>query len=166
MLRSSLRALLWVATASAILVLGFALFTVAFYWLARAFGSLDPAQLNRAKVVLVFYFQIVAIRGLLPQLLLGLALWWGLASAFPRFANTRGGLAAGLAVAAALAYGVVAPLLLTASFEGWPVFKMRGFFQHIVTFVMMTASVVAAGLLPRLVLPPLRLGSSPVEDSS
>jgi hypothetical protein len=159
--RSLLRAGLWVVTASAILVFGFAALIFGIYWLGTALGSIDPEHAKEAQIALVFYFQTVGIKGLLPQLLLGLAIFWGLTRAFPKLALTRRGLAAGLALAAALAYGVVAPLLLTASFEGWPALKMRHLSQHIATFLMMTGAVVAACLLPRIVLPSLRLRAGP-----
>ncbi len=149
---SLLRAGLWVVTASAILVLGFA---------AIVFGLYGLGLENQLS--LIYYFRGV-VKGLLPQLLLGLTLWWGLARVFPALARTRKGLAGGLAAAAGLAYGVVAPTLLTKKFEDWPALEMTGLFQNVATFAMMTGAVVIAGLLPRLVLPPLRLDSGPTDD--
>ena len=72
-------------------------------------------------------------------------------------------MAVGLALVAGLAYAVVAPLLLTAEYPGWPALQMRGLYHHVGSGVLMTAAVVLAGLVARLVVPGLRsrAGSEP-----
>ena len=65
-------------------------------------------------------------------------------------------MAAGLALAGGMAYAVVAPLLLSAEYPGWPALQMRGLYHHLGSAALMTGAVVLAGLAARLAVPGLR----------
>ena len=62
-------------------------------------------------------------------------------------------MAVGLALAGAIAYAVVGPLLLSAEYPGWPALQMRGLYHHLGSAALMTGAVVFAGLVARLFVP-------------
>jgi uncharacterized membrane protein YcfT len=150
------RAALWLVSASVLLLAGFASIVTAMYFLGLATGSIAPGQTEMAQKIMKTYFRVVFFKGLLPQLLLALAFWPALRRLCPWVERSRSGMAVGLALAAALAYAVVAPLLLTAEYPDWPALQMHGLYHHVGSGVLMTGAVVLAGLVARLVVPGLR----------
>jgi hypothetical protein len=93
---------------------------------------------------------VVFFKGLLPQLVLALALWPGLRRLLPWVEQSRPGMAAGLVIAVAAAYAVVGPLLLSADFPGWPGLQRRGFYNHVGTAALTTGAV--AGLVAHVLV--------------
>ena len=136
--------------------MGFAVAVTAMYFLGVATGSVDPENTRPAQVLMAIYFRVVFFKGLLPQLVLALALWPALRRFLPGAERSRTAMAVCLAFAGGLAYAVVAPLLLTAEYPGWPALQVRGLYHHVGSAVLMTGAVVLAGLMGRLFVPGLR----------
>jgi hypothetical protein len=140
------------AAACALLLLtsGGALLMVGLYALGLATGAWKvPAE---AKLVLTIYYKVVVVKGLAPQLLLSLLIW-------PLLRKLRSAEDAGrlrlwleLLAAAALAFCVVAPLLLSVDFEHWPALSMPGWGSRLANLVMMSIAVAAAAWLPHALL--------------
>jgi hypothetical protein len=143
------RALLWVVASCALLFAGFGAVVLGLYWLGIATGSFraDTAHLIAATT----YFRVVFVKGLLPQLVVALALWPLLRRLLPGVERNTARVAAGLALVGLLAYAVVAPLLLTAHLPGWPALQMKSTYHHVGTATLSVAAVVAAGLAGRWV---------------
>lgn len=97
------------------------------------------------------YYKVVVLKGLLPQLLITLALHPLLRRFRVRRATRAhlqaattpdaGSLLLECAIMAALAYCAVAPFLLTVDLPGWPALHMIDAEQRIGNFVFMTAAV-------------------------
>ena len=139
-----------------LLLAGFAAVVTGIYFLALATGTVAPERTGALQIVMANYFRVVFFKGLLPQLVLALALWPAFQRLFPWAERSRTGMAAGLALAGGMAYAVVAPLLLSAEYPGWPALQMRGLYHHLGSAALMTGAVVLAGLVARLVVPSLR----------
>jgi hypothetical protein len=152
------RALASAAVSVALLLFGAAGVIFAFYLLASALGAFKDT--GQAQIALSVYYKVVVLKGLLPQLLLALAL-----HPLVRRARIRGATVATrseavspgrlallieLAVVAALAYAAVGPFLLTADVAGWPALQMKSAGQHTATFVLMTGITALAAWLPRV----------------
>jgi hypothetical protein len=150
----ALRAALWVSSASLLLAVGFLGLVYAVSVLARARS--EPASVRGMQTALVIYARVVLVKGLLPQLLLTLALWPALDRLLSLRRRGRLGVVAGVASAAALAALVVAPTLLTAALPGLPAVRFQGPVNFVETVVEMTLAVASACLVPRLLLPGLR----------
>jgi hypothetical protein len=147
---------LWLSSSSVLLLLGFAAAVVGIYFLGLATESVAREETRAFQIIMVTYFRVVFFKGLLPQLVLALAFWPALRRLFPWAERSRGGMAVGLALAGAVAYAIVAPLLLCAEYPGWPALQMRGFGQNLGSAALMIAAVALAGLVARLVVPGLR----------
>jgi len=150
------RAALWLVSSSVLLLAGFASIVTAMFFLGLATGSIAPEKAKTVQTIMVTYFRVVFVKGLLPQLLLALAFWPALRRLCPWAERSRSGMAVGLALAAGLAYAIVAPLLLTVEYAGWPALQMRSLYHHVGSASLMTGAVVLAGLVARLVVPGLR----------
>jgi hypothetical protein len=135
-----------------LLAVGFAVAVAGFYLLAVAGAGSDATLAEPRQALTLTYFRVVFVKGLLPQLLLALALWPLLVRVRPRFDASRSARLLGLSLAAALAYAVVAPLLLTVEFPGWPAFQLRSLYHHLGTATLNTAAVVAAASIGRLLV--------------
>lgn len=139
-----------------LLLAGFAAVVTGMYFLALATGSIPPERAEAFQMIMKTYFRVVFVKGLLPQLILALAFWPALRRLWPWAERSRSGMVAGLALAAGVAYAVVAPLLLTAVFPDWPALQMRGLYHHVGSGSLMIGGVVFASLVARLVVPGLR----------
>lgn len=142
--------LLWGIVSSALLFLGFAVLVLCMY-LAGSAGAAPDLRTEANRLMVGIYFRVVFFKGLLPQLWLALAAWPLLRRAWPDL--ERGGMRrlAGLGVAALLAYALVAPLLLSADWPGWPALQMRNSSHQIGTALGCVVGVVlAAGAGARL----------------
>jgi hypothetical protein len=152
---SLLRGALWLVTSSALLVVGTALGIFAFYGLLRATNAVEPGKVRSVQVLLTYYFHIVCFRGLLPALVVTLALWPALVHVVPTLSRGRLRLFGGLMLAAAVAYAFVGPLLLARQFAGTPDLKITGVANQAATAVLVVVAVSAAAWLPRVLLPAL-----------
>lgn len=137
----TLRGLLWALASCLLLLLGFGAAVLGVYALGVWLGAPGAGSAPNVTMLAV-YFRVVLFKGLLPQLLLALALWPLLRRGLPGLA--RRAPAAGLALAALAAYAVVAPLLLSVELPGWPALQMRSSFHHLSTALLSLAAVVAA----------------------
>jgi hypothetical protein len=147
------RALLRLIGSSLLLVGGFVLYlTLVYTWKRPA----DPEAALKLRQSLEVYGRLLAVRGLLPQLWIALPLAALLRRLFPGRASTRAGFAGLLAVAAGLAGALVVGLLLPANLPGAPRVVYTGPLNVALTWLEMTAAVLAAALLPRLLWPVLR----------
>jgi hypothetical protein len=139
------RGLLWVVASCAVLFLGFAALVLGMYLL----GGLTvgaKAQTLADRLMTAIYFRVVFFKGLLPELLLALALWPGVRRLLPGVERGVARRAGGLALAALVAHAVVAPLLLSVDFPGWPALQMPGLEHKLGTALTSVAGVVAAAL--------------------
>jgi len=144
------RSVLWLLLSTAILLLGLGLLVAAMYGIVLVRGGLEEGQLGVQQAAALLYFRVVLLKGLLPQLALTLALWPALSKLLPFARRSRAGLSAGLAIAAALAWAIVAPLVLSTSWPFGPPLRMRGLSDKLGTALLMTAAVATAAALPRL----------------
>jgi hypothetical protein len=146
------RPLLWWACASALLAGGFVLYLLLGFAIAR---PADAAAARELRAALTIYGKVVLFKGLLPQLWLALVLAGLLERRFLR-ARGRAGLAVLLALSAGLAGLPVAATLLRADLPWLPRAVFTGPLDFAMTWLQMSAAVVAAALLPRLAWPTLR----------
>lgn len=139
------RRLLWVVASCAVLFLGFAALVLGMFLLGGLTAGAE-AQTLADRLMAAIYFRVVFFKGLLPELLLALALWPAVRRLLP---GVEGGLArraGGLALAALAAHAVVAPLLLGVDWPGWPALQMPGLAYQLGTALTSVAGVVAAAL--------------------
>jgi hypothetical protein len=146
------RPLLWWACASGLLAGGFALYLLLAFAIER---PADATAARELRAALAIYGKVVLLKGLLPQLWIALALAGLLERGFLR-ARSRAGLAVLLAVSAGLAGLPVAAILLRANLPWLPRVVFSGPANFALTWLQMSAAVVAAALFPRLVWPTLR----------
>lgn len=151
-----LRAALWLAASSLLLLAGFTLVVLGMYGLILSLGSPEAGQVRQLQLLMTFYFRIVFFQGLLPGLALALALWPGVVRLWPRVTESRGRLLGGLLLASALAYAVVAPLLLTAQIGGVPGLQMRDAIDHVGSFLGIAGGDALGAWVPRAFLRRLR----------
>ncbi len=152
------RALLWLASAALLLVIGFGAVVFGIYGLARVLGSVDAENLKAFQIMLPFYFKLVCFRGLMPCMVLTLAFWPGVVRLLPGVVEKRGRLLAGLVLAALPAYAIVGPLLLNADFEGGASLRMRSVVDHLATATGIVAGAAFTAWVPRAFLPALWRG--------
>lgn len=145
-MRALLRGLVWTVASSVLLLAAFGGLVLGLVYLGQVTGSINSDAHLTTRVLTATYFRVVFFKGLLPQLLLALLLW-GLLGRWlaGRAPSTRRELL-GLTAVAALAYAVVAPLLLTTSQPEWPALQMRSFGQHLSTLLLCVAAVVGVAL--------------------
>jgi hypothetical protein len=144
----------------ALLLVGSAVLVLGLYLATLVMGALQ--QPPRDPLPALTYYQAVVLKGLLPQLLLTLALHplvrrarvrWATPATRPEAAAPdRSALLLELLIVSALAYCAVAPFLLTVELGAWPALQMTTSGQQVTTFVLMTGSSGLAAWLP-LVLP-------------
>jgi hypothetical protein len=146
--------LLWAFCAGLLLTFGFLGMVYVATLLAQARS--DPASVREMQVALVIYARVVLVKGLLPQLLIALALWPALDRLFSFGSRGRWGEVLGLSGSALLAALIVAPTLLPLDLDLLPAVKFRSAGNFVVSVLEMTAAVAAATLLPRWILPGLR----------
>ncbi|MBW2271643.1 MAG: hypothetical protein JRG96_00125 [Deltaproteobacteria bacterium] len=151
-----LRTALWLLCAVVLLLGGLLLVLYGFWTGGHALGAMGDASTRQSQLALVTYYRVVALKGLLPQLLLVLALWPVACRLLPFAESSRRGLAGALAIVASLAFALVAPALLTSELAGLPALRMRGPRDAVFSFLLMTAAVTLAALVPRLLIPALR----------
>lgn len=146
---SAPRLLPWIAVSCVLLCVGFAALVLGMLGLG-ALRADDAQALSLAdRMMAVVYFRVVLVKGLLPQLVLALALWALLRRAWPGVERSFATRAVGLAGLGLAAYAVVAPLLLSADLPGWPALQMRTLEHQIATAFQSVIGVVAAALLGR-----------------
>jgi hypothetical protein len=137
--------LAWGTVSSALLLAAFLVLVLSLYLLGVARAG-DEAATLADRMMAVVYFRVVFIKGQLPQLLLSLALWPLLRRALPSLERSVARRAVGLALVALAAYAVVAPLLLSAAWPGWPALQLQRLEHHVGTLVLSVAAVVASAL--------------------
>lgn len=138
----------WTCGAVALLAIGFLAVIGLGYAIAR--GHADSVQALQAA--LLVYARVVMAKGLLPALLLGLALWPLLDAR--GFFSRRGprGVLLGLVLAAALASTAVSAALLPLALPGLPSVVFTGAGNFARTCVEMTIAVALAAAIPRWLL--------------
>jgi hypothetical protein len=151
-----LQAVVWLVCAVALLLVGLFLVVYAVWTAGHALGVMGDIDSAQSQLALVTYYRVVVFKGLLPQLLLSLAIWPLACRLLPFATQGRKGLTAALAIVAGLAFAVVVPTLLTSEFAGLPALRMRGIRDIAFSFALMTFVVTFAALLPRLLIPALR----------
>ncbi len=140
-----------------------ALLLIGVFVLGEARGAWRSA--NEARIMLALYYKVVVIKGLVPQALLALALYPMLRRLRTRGEAAMPGRASellGLAIAGALSFCIVAPLLLSVEYEGWPALQMPSWGNRLGSLVLMSGAFALAAWLPRTFLPflrPPRLGA-------
>lgn len=144
-----LRVVLWIGVSSVLLLVGFSLLVATQYVLSVLVGRVEP---EIGRLIATTYFRVVFFKGLLPQLVLALALWATFEQLRPDAARPASRVALGLGFTALLAYAAVAPLLLTVDLLGSPALQLHTTAHHVGTAVGSLAGVVAAGLLGRRVV--------------
>lgn len=147
------RGLLWVVSASVLLLVGFVVVLFGMYEVGVLTGQISPERKREVQVLMTLYFRIVGLKGLLPQLLVGLALWPLVARFVPVARRGRSGLALGLAIAASASFAIVVPGLLAVDLPNWPALRMTGVYQLGMSWLLMTAGVVGAAFCGRIWLP-------------
>ena len=130
------RDIAWVALSILLLAFGFAAVVWGGVELGAYTGSIERGL--SSQVLASTYFRVVLFKGLLPQLLLALALHATLGRPLPRLQTLPR-----LALAVALSYAIVAPLLLTADLPGWPALQLQTWSHHLGTGALMIAGVTA-----------------------
>jgi hypothetical protein len=147
-----IRALLQGALASLLLVGSFAAYVLFAYALKRPDG--DPQAALELRQALEIYGRLVILRGLLPQLWLTLPLAALLERFVPALTRSRARRAGAVAIAAGVAGLLVASTLLRLQLPGAPRVVFSGPLNFAVTWLEMTAGVVAAVLVARALLRP------------
>lgn len=148
----------WVRDATAalcalvLLALGGALLMVGLYALGLSMNAFKAP--GEAQLILTIYYKVVVVKGLLPQLALALLIW-SASKQLRATGNERIGklrLFLELLGASALAFCVVAPLLLSVEFEQWPALSMPSWGSRIGNLVMMSGAVAVAAWIPQALL--------------
>ncbi len=152
------RALLAPSLSVSLLVVGSGAVIFGFHLLAMAIGAFEERA--HGQIPIAIYYRVIVLKGLLPQLLLTLALHplarrarvrWATPATRPEaVAPSRLALLRELFVVSALAYCAVAPFLLTVDYSSAPALQMTTAGQQITTFVLMTGLTGLAAWLPRL----------------
>ena len=149
--------LLWLACSSGLATLSLAIVVLGIYGLARGLGSVTAENLQGFEILLLFYFKLVCLRGILPSLVITISGFELLKRLVPAIEAGRARLLAGLAATALVAYALVAPLLLMAEFEGAATLQARGLSDHLGSALGIVGGTVLAAWLPRLLVRSLRL---------
>lgn len=139
MIRTGLR----VVVASALLLVGFGAVVALLFRLQLETGGAQVEVHGRSLTLAATYFRVVFFKGLLPQLLLALALWPIAERLVPTTSSAPMRRRLGLALASLVAWLVVAPLLVV-DLPGWPAFHMRTVSHCIGTAVTSVLAVGAA----------------------
>jgi hypothetical protein len=142
-----LRAAAWVASAAALLTLGF----LAWVQLGAAIATdhAEPDAVQQMHAAFAVYARVVLVKGLLPALLLALA-FWPLLDRVGRFSRRgRLGLALGLALAATLASVAIAAALMPLAAPGLPSVTYTGTGNFVRTCMEMAGAVMLAAWIPR-----------------
>jgi len=145
-----LRALAWAGASAALLAGGFYAVGAALVAVASHHAGTSPGEIQIAGLHALFF--AVLREALLPHWLLTLATWLVLARLVPRLEGAWRSLGPSLAAVAALWF----PAVGIVFFRAW---KPTSAADVANTWLLMTASVAAALLLPRLVLHPLAPGA-------
>jgi hypothetical protein len=156
MIRTGLRALLWLLASAGLLLAGLALFgAVVLVPSVIARGALPTARgwSNLGEV-----YQAIALQALLPELGFAFASWLALAWLWPRPERSRAGLAVGLAGVAALWFPYVGERYFTA----W---QATGPATYAATWLLVAGGAAAALWLARAVLPALAPGCFAAQGS-
>lgn len=149
--RKVLGAAAWTASAAALLAVGF------LFWVnlgsSIALVRAKPEAGFQVRTAFEVYARVVLLKGLLPALLLALALW-PLLDWRGRFSRRgRLGFALGLALAATLASVAVAAAFLPVPALGLPAVKYTGTVNFLLTCIEMAGAVTLAAWIPRSVRP-------------
>lgn len=141
--------MLWGLAACLLLILGFAAVVVAYFLFARWMGTIPDDRIRVFQTGLAIYFRIVFLKALVPQLILTLSLWPAAVRMLPSVLSSRSRMLGGLLLTSALAYGVVAPLLLTVAFDGFPALRMENAQDQLGSAALIVAGVALAAWVPR-----------------
>jgi len=145
-----LRVLAWAGASAALLAGGFYAVGAGLVAFASHRAATTPGDVQ-IQALHALYFAVLR-EALLPHWLLTLATWLVLARLVPRLEGGWRSLGPCLAAVAALWFPAVGFVLFTAWKPGRPLDVAN-------TWLVMSGSVAAALLLPRLVLPPLAPGA-------
>ena len=149
MIRTGLRALLWLAASLGLLLAGFALFGALV--LIPTLVTRGALPTDRGWSNLGEFYQVIAVQALLPELGFAWASWLALAWVWPRPERSRAGLALGLAGVAALWFPFVGEHYFTA----W---QSAGPATYAATWFLVAGAAAGALWLARVALPALAPG--------
>ena len=149
MVRWSLRALLWLAASTGLLLVGFALFGLAVLVPTLIVRGALPSVRGWAN--LAELYQAIALQALLPELGFAFASWLPIAYLWPAPERSRLGLALGLAAVAALWFPLVGERFFT-------VWESTGPGAYAATWGLVAGGAAAALWLARVGLPALAPG--------
>lgn len=142
-MRPMIRAGLRILVACGLLLVGFGTAVAILFRLQLETGGAEVEVQGRSLTLAATYFRVVFFKGLLPQLLLALALWPIAERLVPTTGSARMRRSLGLVLASLIAWLVVAPLLVV-DLPGWPAFHMRTVSHWIGTAVTSVLAVGAA----------------------
>ncbi|HXK23696.1 MAG TPA: hypothetical protein VMS55_13575 [Myxococcota bacterium] len=149
MVRTGLRALLWLAASGGLLLAGFALFGAVLLGLSLLQRGTAPGPVGWEALGLVY--QTIAVQALLPELGFTLASWLALAFVWPAPERSLLGLGLGLAGVAALWFPLVGERFFT-------VWQSAGPATYAATAALVAGGAAAAAWLARVALPALPPG--------
>jgi hypothetical protein len=149
MIRTGLRALLWLAASAGLLLVGFALFGAAV--LIPSLVARGALPSGRGWSNLGQFYEAIAVQALLPELGFALGSWLLLAWLWPRPERSRAGLALGLLAVAALWFPFVGEYFFT-------IWESTGPATYAATLLLVAGGAAAALWIARIALPALAPG--------
>jgi hypothetical protein len=138
------------ATSAVFLAMGFGFTLAAYFLYARITGVVGDDGAQIVLPGLAACYRLILFKGLLPQLVLVLALWLPLSLRWPTARTSPPRRLLAICFVATVAYGLVAPLLLTTNFDGLPALQMNRLSDHASTAALMIAAVSLAMWLSTL----------------
>jgi hypothetical protein len=146
------RLIAWAGLSAVLLIAGFALLLLGSYTITWLAGDLQPDRVREVQAGYLSAFAVIALKGLLPQLLVTAAAWLALRRFWADLRSGWRNLALGTAGVASLAYGLAVPALLLSSHRLLPALAPRNLQEHFFTFLFMTGGVTAALLVAHAAL--------------
>jgi hypothetical protein len=142
----------WAGLSAVLLLAGFALLLLGSYTLSWLAGNLPTDRIREIQAGFVVSFAVIALKGLLPQMLVAAAASLALRRCWADLESGWRNLVLGSAGAASLAYALAVPALLFASHRLLPALVPRGPRDHFFTFLLMTGGVTAAMVIAHAAL--------------